>query len=459
MGLLKSLFKSEIATEANKLFTQRVATDYARSLQNLMLFANSEINQALPTINPDGVDYYQSFKTIGAVYETTDLISKKVIGSPWVFYKVKDKKKLQQSKRIEKSDPVQAYILKLQAVEEVDSLGLTQLLANPNPYQTGDQWLWTVCLSYLLSGNTYIHGNMVGKRAKELYCFPNMTIATDIDDLLDPIRGFILDNTAQKRFEKEEIYHIKTGNPAHVDKTMQYLYGVSPLRAYLEPMRTIKESKKQSSKQAKNGGVFGILSPKDKEDQFSKEQKEQLKEKIKHARESNDEMARVFPSSISLLWQSIGLPIGDLKLLELVSANEEDIYRAYHVPLQFHNQKASTSNNQNTAVKQLVYDAVKPNCDAISDALTRFLGPAYGVDMIELDYTQLPEMAVNMKEVAAYLVPLIEAGIITPDEARNALKFGETGLDYMKEYYVATGRTTLKRVFEGEVMPPVNPVS
>lgn len=458
MDLFGSLFNSAISKRVSEELAKRQSTAFADALSSL----NVTLNNALPTINADAGDYYREFKTIGAVYEVTDFITKKVLNSPFVFYKVKDKAKLQKSKSLQKSDPVHSFVLKQLAIEEVDSPELLEMLTKgkANPYQTGSQFMWTTVLSFLLYGNTYLYANKVGKssKAKEVYCFPNLSILADDNDLLDPIRGYEFVNTIERKFEKDEIQHIKTGNPAPVDKTMQYLYGVAPLRAYLESLRSIKEGKTQSSKQAKNGGVFGILSPRDKEDQMTIEQKQQLKEKMVEARKSNDEMARVFPSSISLAWQNIGLPIGDLKLLELVGASEEDVYRAYHMPLQYHNQKASTSNNQNTAVKQAIYDAVAPICDIIGEALTIFLGPGYGNIVIEIDYTQLPEMAVNMGDVAKYLAALPK-GVLTYNEMRSALRYGEKTEDYMNEHFVDAGLTTLKRVYEGEVTPPGNTTS
>jgi len=445
MGLLDKVFSASIDKRVNEQLASKLAGSYAKQLDSLVAF----MNKGLPTINPDHADYDDTFKTIGAVYEVTDLICKKITPKLYSFKKIKDKKRYQQAKALEQHDPVQSYLLKLQAVEEVDNPKLLELLMNPNPFQNGSQWLWTTALSYLLRGNTYWYGNKNGKITSELFCFPNMTIQGDPDNLLDPILGYILENSDRTTFEKEEIHHLKTGNPANIDCTFQYLYGVSPLRAYLESLRTIKEGKTQSSKQAKNGGVFGILSPRDKEDQLDADQKKQLKEKMSAARRSDDEMARVFASSIALAWQSMGLPIADLQLIELVGANQKDVYRAYHVPLQYHNQEASTSNNQGTAVKQLIYDAVAPVCDAIGEGLTRFVGKGFGDIIIELDYTQLPEMAVNMKEVADYLKPLIEAGVISLDEARVALKYGETGFAHMKEYYTAAGRTTVRSVYEG----------
>lgn len=445
MGLFDKVFKGRIDKAVNSQLASQMALNYSNALNNLLAF----MGNSLPAVNPDGYDYTNSFRTIGAVYETTDLMSKKVIGSPYVFLKIKDKKKLQQSKRLELTDPVQAYLLKTQAIEEVENSQLSRLLDNPNKFQTGNQWLWTTCLSYMLQGNTYLHGTFEGKRALELFCFPNMEIQADMDDLLDPIRGYILQNTDMKKFSKDEIYHIKTGNPAYIDRTLEYLYGVSPLRSYLESMRTIDEANKQASKQIKNGGAFGLLSPSNKEDILTPDQKTQLHEKMKDAKMSDEEMARIFVSAISMQWENIGLSSGDLQLLETKKASWLDVYRAYHVPPQYYDSSSGTFNNQSTAVKQFIYDCVAPYCDAIGEALTRFLGPGFDDVIITLDYTQLQEMAVNMKEVADYILPLVEKGIITPDEARLAMKYGETNLDYMKEYYTGSAQTTRKRVFDG----------
>lgn len=436
------------------------ASLFASALQSI----NVGLNNALPTINHDAADYYGTFKTIGAVYEVTDIITKKVLNCPFVFYKVTDKGKLQKAKAIEKSDPVHSFILKQQSIQEVDVPDLHKMLTGgmANPYQTGTQLMWTVVLSYLLQGNTFVHSITGGGKAKELYCFPNMTIAADTGNLLDPIVGYILQSpmasiqSVIQRFDKSEIQHIKTGTPAPVDRTFQYLYGVSPLRAYLEPLRSIYEGKTQASKQAKNGGVFGILNPANKEDQFTDDQKKQLKEKMVAARKSNDELARLFPSSIALQWQEIGLSIADLKLLELINASESDIYRAYHWPLQFHDQTSSTFSNQATAMVQGIYDAVSPVCDVIGEAFTIMLGKQYGFDVMELDYTQLPEMAVNSKQVAEYLAAL-PLGVLTPNEMRMALKYGEKSEAYLNEHYILGTMTTMAKLAAepASASPPV----
>lgn len=453
MGIVDYLLRDTIS----KRVSQQLAINQANQLAGVMQQINIGINQAIPSINPDCGDYYQTFKTIGAVYEVTDLITKKFLNCPPVFYKIKDANKLQQSKSLLKTDPIQAYILKTQAVQEVDLPDLTKLLTNgmANPFQTGTQFMWSTVLSYLLHGNTYVHPITGGGKAKELYCFPNMTIWADPEDLFDPIRGYrvVNGNTIIQDFAPEDIQHIKTGTAAPIDRRMEYLYGVAPLRAYLESLRNIKEGKQQISKQAKNGGVFGFISPKNKEDQLSKDQKDQLKERMDEARKSNEELSRLFPSSIALDWTAVGLPSADLQLLESVEGSEEDVYRSYHVPLSYHNQKASTDNNVGTEVKKLVYDAIAPVCDIMGESFTIMLAKGYGFDCMEFDYTQLPEMAVNMGEVATYLKSL-PFGVLSPNEQRTALKYGEVDDPAMNARYVLNTMTTMQRVFDGTNQPP-----
>ncbi|MFW3388495.1 UNVERIFIED_CONTAM: hypothetical protein RF648_21135, partial [Kocuria sp. CPCC 205274] len=128
----------------NKRLATFVAGQYSNINQNLLLnFLNSN---GLQRLNPQTYDFVSTVHTIGAVYETTDIIMKKVYSSPLVIYKIKDKKKLQQSKNLERTDPVQSYLLKAQAIEEVDVPAISKLLDNPNPYQDRVNFIWATGL-------------------------------------------------------------------------------------------------------------------------------------------------------------------------------------------------------------------------------------------------------------------------------------------------------------------------
>lgn len=422
----------KIQSRINKAVALRLAELPTFQQDNIVNFING---YNLPTINADSHDYYKEWRSVGAVYEVTDLIAKKINAAEIVIYEVRDANKLKQAKQLQQFNPVQAKILKTASIKEVDHSAIRKLLDNPNEYMNRTQFIWTTALMYLLRGNCFIYANKVNNKPQFLYPYADMEIVTDVNNIYDPIRGYLMHfDGGQIPFERNDVYHMKTANPIAVDRTFRYLYGVSPLSAYLEPLRTIKEAQLQSSKQMKNGGTMGSLSPKSKEDEFSAEQRRALYERLLEARRSNDELARIIPSSIALEWQQIGLASADLQLIEQLGVSEEQIYRAYHVPLQYHNQKASTSNNQQTAVKQLIYDAVSPVATAISEMLTNFVGKAFGNYQIEIDLTTLPEMAVDMKQIADFMLPMFEAGIFNQDEVRNAMNYGELNTPESQQY-------------------------
>lgn len=432
MGILDSFFRKDVQAKAQQIVQQQYNVDI-----NQLLLAS-----ALPSINADGYDYIRLQKEIGAVYEATDIIMKKIINCPIVIYKVIDKAKLEKSKQLEKSNPIVSERLKMQSIKEVDSPEIKRLLANPNPYMNQTQFIWTVGLTYLLQGNAYIYANKVGGKPKELFPISNMNILVDPENQFDPVLGYrmMYGTKVMESFGKDMVYHMKTANPANIDLTWDYLYGVSPLRPYLETMRTIKEANLQNSKQARNGGILGLLSPKHKEDAFSVDQKKDLTDRIKQALGSSDKNARIMASAIALEWQQIGLTSADLGLVDLGKEKNKEIYRAFHVPEQYLSSERSSYNNVSTAVKQLIYDAVAPNADSLSEMLTNFVGKFYDDVIVKLDYNQLPEMAVNMGELVKYLEPAVNAGIINRDEAREALGYGATGLEHMTSYGDVNGQ-------------------
>lgn len=431
------LFDTYINKQVTRVLAQHQHANIQRlNSQDLINF----INSGLPTINPDTQDYYNPYSTIGAVYEAVTLIAGKVQNSPFVFYKVKDKRKAEKAAILIKTgnpaQMVKGFKMKSESLEETDSPQLESLLNKPNPYMDGSQFINTLAQCYLLRGNAYMYGNKVSGKPKELFLFPEMEIVTRTGEYLDPILGYkLLIDGYQSTYDKDDIYHFKTANPVNIDSTYRYLYGVAPLRAYLEALRSLKEGANTQSKMMNSGGVFGIVSPKNQVDQFSTEQRASLKQSLVEARKSNDELARLFASSISLDYTPIGLSSSDLDLISSMRFNNEQVYRAFGIPSGYFSVDAMTYNNAETFTKQLVFNAIAPVTDAIGRGLTEFVGRQYGVEIM-LDYMQLPDMSIVMESMTKHLVPLVKAGILSPNETREILGYGASNEDGMDKYYI-----------------------
>lgn len=422
------------------------------NLANLNLY--QYIGNDLPLINSDGFDYINSiWKKIGVVYECTDLIQKKVAKTPILFYKVKNKSKAQQYKSLKDKTTKQAILLKAQSYEEIEpSSALFDLINNPNPQQNLSNFIGIFVLSYLITGNSYTWKNMSKStnRPLEMWAFNQLTINSG--GTYNPVKSYtqFCNTDLEKEYPADQIYHAKTPNLSF-DQTGSQLYGVSPLRAFLNQLRTIEESHNQAGKQMKNGSVLALLSPTGKEDQLTHEQRSGFMDALKKGLRSNQDFSRFMISSIPMTTTQIGLPSADLDLLNIREADEQAIYRLFGVPLQFYSQESSSYNNSQTAVKKLVLDAVAPMCDILSDMLTNFIGVHFNDTVIQLDYTQLEDMNQSMEELVKGMIPLVEKGVISRDEMRFALRYGETGIDFMKDFWF--NDKPLSKIYDGTLQP------
>lgn len=458
----KALFGGYIQQQVN----QQVASNIS-GLVNANLFRL--IGEDQPILTHDQANYVERGMSVGPVYECVDLIMKKVVASPPILYEVKDPVKLKAYDNYMKAGTIDGFIrakiIKAEAVEEVTVKKISDLFKQPNERQTWDDFLGLIALLYLYDGNCLVYGNAGDLRSKkwtDVWSLPynskqfGMKGGSVLNDR--PIKSYYVQMNGGDvllDFPAEQIEHIKTINPTW-DANGAWLYGISPLRAYLGNLLRDQLGDEAANKILKNGGAFGVLAPKAKEDQFDDKQKKALHERITDAQRSKNPMDRIFPVSIPLEWLQIGLPATDLQLLEMLKVNREDIYRAYHVPLVFASNEASTYNNLESANKQFIYNAVAPVCEVIAKALTNFICRPYsevkngGKDyIIRLDYTSLPELSQDMNKVAEALEKM---DYLTDNEKREVLGWGKINNPAFDTAYKNKSKAPIERIFNGEAL-------
>lgn len=460
MSFIDRIFAKQIHEQAAKqsdIYTKaaRLADLY---YENVFRWMNND----MPVMKPESFDYAKdAYFSSTSVYECLSLLFNHIMSYKWIQYEIVDGGKEREWKQKARSedfnDRMIAKVLKQYAVQEIYDPKIDKLLRDPNSQMSGRHLTGLSFLMLGLYGNSYMYGNAGDLRSKkwtELFQLPNeMYIKSG--GMFDPIKKYFLyyQTDDQKEFPVEQILHMKTLNPSW-DAMGSQLYGVSPLRAYLRSLLTEKIGKDAINKIVNNGGAFGILAPKAKEDQLGLDQRNQLKERLSDAHRGNDPLSRVFPFSIPLEWLQIGLPSADLQLLELAGATRDDIYRCYHIPFTYANNDKSTFNNNSTDGKRLIYDAVAPWCEILSEGFTKFICEPYNSAgkrrVLTLDYLSAPELSEDMGKVMEWVERAIKNGVITPDEARGVIGFGETQLEYMKQFYVGSGMRLLKDIYEGK---------
>lgn len=454
MGLLDALLGNSIQKRVN-----RQVASYTANLFNQNVYKFLFEGQTI--INPEGFMYTEKgFEQVGAVYECVDLIVKKFVACPWIVYRVKDIKEYKKYQQLSQNpDALPAALLaKAKALEEVSMPKIEALLENPNPECEGDDMWELLAALYLLKGNAYLYGNAGNDQDRkdgkwsELWGIPSdMTIRSG--GFMQPIESYVMSLYVQNTpFPAQQIQHFKTLNPRY-DPTGSQLYGMPPLKAYIYAMDILKNADREADKQIKNGGQIGLLSPENKEDNWGDTQIAQTGESLKTAYKSTDKLDRVIPVSIPLKWTQIGLNSADLELLSLSEAKANDIYKCFHIPLQFNNQDTATYNNLPVANRQLAYNAIAPICRKFSKGMTSFVCKPYNTThatyIVEKDYLSLPELNDDMLTVSQWLE---NSWDLTPNEKREVKRYGRSSEPGMDNIWVPITQAPMKNIMDGTVV-------
>jgi HK97 family phage portal protein len=453
MGVFDYFFKSTIDNRVNKAVAKLTTNLYNENVFKFLF--NDNI-----VMRPDNFDYIKNgFESVGAVYECVDIIVKKFIACPWIVYRVKDQKEYKKYLNLAQSPDTipQMLVQKAKALEEVSHKQIESLLENPNPVWSGDATWELLCALYLLKGNAYLYGNagsqqsISEKKWSEIWAIPSQMLIKS-GGFMSPIKEYIMDYYIQdKPFPANQIKHFKTLNPAYY-ATGQNLYGTSPLQPYLYSMDILKNADKQSDKQMKNGGTFGLLTPENREDNWSDAQLDAIQQTFTDAYRSKEELARLLPLSVAVKWQQVGLNIDELGVLKLSDAKADDIYRGYHIPLQFKNQDTATYNNLPVANRKFIYDAVAPVCRRFSTDLTDFIATPYNTSqaryIIEKDFTGLPELNDDAKTTAAWLAL---ADFLTPNQKLEVMRYGRSPAPGMDDVWQDIKKVRMQDVVDGKI--------
>ena len=100
-----------------------------------------------------------------------------------------------------------------------------------------------------------------------------------------------------------------------------------------------------------------------------------------------------------------------------------------------------TYENQRSNRKRMLSELIIPDCASFNDEMNRTLMPAFGLktEKIEPDYSELPEMQEDMKD----MIDSLGRAPITPNEFRDALGYDPLTIDGMDTVYLDSGKTPI----------------
>jgi len=271
----------------------------------------------------------------------------------------------------------------------------------PNPFQDISTFKRNLILDYILDGNIFIYFDGVS-----LYHLP--ANFTDIEpDTETYIQGF----TFQKniRYKPSEIIHIK-------ENSFHSIYrGTSRLRAARRTMEQLTKMRQFQDNFFRNGAVPGLVikSP----SVISEKNKERMIQSwvARYRPDGGGRRPLVLDGGMELDKIS-NVNFREMDFEASIESSQKELLKVLGIPPIL----LDSGNNANLRPNHRLYylETVLPILDKVNSALERFFGYE-----IASDVSDIPALQPELRDAASYYTALVNAGILTANEAREAINY------------------------------------
>jgi len=273
----------------------------------------------------------------------------------------------------------------------------------PNPFQDVSTFKRNLIIDYILDGNIFIYFDGVS-----LYHLPANYM--DIEpDKRTYVQGYTFQTSID--YTPDEIIHVK-------ENSFHSIYrGTSRLRAAQRSMSQLTRMREFQDNFFKNGAVPGLVikSP----SVISEKNKERMIQSwvTRYRPDGGGRRPLVLDGGMEL--DSISnINFRELDFESSIDSANKEVLKVLGVPPIM----LDSGNNANIRPNHRMYylETVLPIIEKLNKALERFFGY-----QITPDISNIPALQPELRDSAAYYSTLVNAGIITPNEAREALNYDE----------------------------------
>lgn len=308
---------------------------------------------------------------------------------------------------------------------------IIDLLYNPNPLQSGKDFIFNLVVNEDIFGNAFVYANKVLESTQAMYVLPSKGVEvllsgkifkqTKIEDI---IKGYKFElNNYKETFDTKDVILFRQNDS-------NLILAESKLKALKQQISNIKGAYQSRNVLINNRGPIGTLSYKSAESLIglSPTEKENAEKKLKDHYGIKDGQSRINISSIPVEYQSMGFPTKDLMLFEEVQDDFNCILDAYGQNINIYSRdKGATFNNYKESLKGVYQNTIIPKAERIANTLTnalitdnsgKYLVPVFNVDVLQEDEKQRNE-AFKLKVDA--LNSLLVNGVITQQDIKLML--------------------------------------
>ena len=279
-----------------------------------------------------------------------------------------------------------------------------QLMLNkePNPFQDISTFKRNLIVDFILDGNIFIYFDGSG-----LYHLPANYMA------IEPHEKQYVDHYSfqggNQNFSTEEIIHIKENSFYSIYRGTSRLRPASRTMSLLSRMRNLQDN------YIKNGAVpgFVIKSP----NTLSERIKERMVQSwVTRYRPDNGGRRPLILDGGMELDEISNLSFREMDFQKSIIDNESEVLKALGIPPIL----LDSGNNANIRPNHRLYylETILPIVRKVNFALERFFGFE-----IQEDISNIPALQPELRDAASYYSSLVNGGIMTVNEAREALAY------------------------------------
>jgi HK97 family phage portal protein len=401
----------------------------------------------------DEKDYVsQGFAANAGLYSVVTRITKTAAVPTFSVYRIKDKKKHYLYKQYTGENATPASLQKAQMMREQvyeldETHPLNQLIEQPNPWQSWNNFMQTSVGFRLLTGNKFWYVqtlDMGANRGKPIAIFnlPPQCMQLVVGDTLWSVVGYKMHLNKTLDIPPESVIHSMYPNYEY-DGTGSHLMGMSPLRPGSRNLDRVNSAEDRGVAMLRNAGAAAIVYAKEgwtgtDGGELSLEQAADMKRKF-----NEDVLGTGNAGKIALANQELGMidfshTAQEMGLIEIEKFSDQKICNIYHVPYVLQNPDFSSYNNIKEAKKELITMAVLPELNYERDDWNR-IAKMYGDEKIYVDYNLncYPEMQEDQGTLAAILE---KSPYLTYNEKRLARGYDQDDEEpMMNKYLVPSG--------------------
>lgn len=345
-----------------------------------------------------------------------------------------------------------------------DTHPLVELLAKPNPWQAGAEFIESVISFYLISGNTYIE-KAYPSTGLETVIPPNSNEPTWLYSLRPDliliqinkrgrIEAYDFGSSSKIRYlvdadSKSNIIHMKSFHP------LNNFYGLSPMVAASFSIDQHNEAGKWNLALLQNGarpsGILKINGDDNGGGHLSDDEFNRLKQQFEEEHSHSTNAGRPLVLEGGLDWEEMGMSPKDMDFLDAKNSSARDIAKAFGVPpILLGLSGDSKFRNLEAAEESLWENTILPLADSLLDNLNQHLSPLYGDDItIEFDEDSIQTLAPRRAKKA---LSLNELTYLTINEKREMLGIepidGGDDLDQPRELTPLPQEVTKKKYID-----------